>query len=585
MRKHLNILLLAAVAIFSLWCTGGLMRKVDQASVLAGAYDMAQGRMQDPSAYYQYDKTYVLYRVCAGILKLLPEGVDPVAATNIVLALFFWAALTLFTVRFRRTLHPLALLCFLSAPAVLLNTFYVNSSVLSSAFLLLSAIFVFQAGKRGGWMAAIFFALSAGSRADAVLLLPLLIWLITPRSEVEGLISAIREKKSLLRKQADFSKQWKLLTAGISALAAGWILCPAGGASSDPVFNFKMIAGYAVFGFGAAGLLFIVYCGYLAAPVVRKGSGWQERIYQAAGLGALVLPVLFFIPQLHTPRYFWLGCNAVLFMSAAKPSLPEPGRAARVLLMAAALLPLVIGVRLPALSRPQIVAAHSGGFYPTGDGFYPMGGTLPFMFRLKDAAERPVDHNQLIWNAMRQARFEFNENRSINVLSTPMFGYFMLEASLQRGKAERCSPEDVQKGRFYADSRSLMRDDPKSPINKLSEILLLPARFISPVRDGVGILEFGAGTDEWGRQTRMLNRLFGGNEYRIADAAGSGTPDRKTVVFSKQPFAGAVQDDVSGLYYSEEPASVPVPGSFRAVAVFPEWMSIRVFKGRDYKNL
>ena len=123
MKKSINILLLLAVAIFSLWCTGGLMRKNDQAVILTGAYDIAQSRMQAPSAYYQYDKTYVLYWTCAAVLKFLPAGISPIAGANISLALIFWSVLAVFVLRFRRTLSPLALLCFLTAPAVLLNTF------------------------------------------------------------------------------------------------------------------------------------------------------------------------------------------------------------------------------------------------------------------------------------------------------------------------------------------------------------------------------------------------------------------------------------------------------------------------------
>jgi len=564
MKKSINMLLLLAVAGFSLWCTGDLMRKNDQASILAGAYDMAHGRMQHPAAYYQFDKTYVLYGVCAAVLKILPDGMSPVAVTNTGLALIFWSALTVFAVRFRRVLPSLALLCFLTAPAVLLNTLYVNSSVLSSAFLLLSAVFFLQPGSRGGWLAALFFALAVGSRADVILLLPLLFWLITPFS-------------MLGKFPAGFSKHWKTGAAGLLALAAGRILCPAAGATIDPIFNGKMVAGYAVFGFGAAGLLFVWYAVLLAGQSA-KARGALEKLYGLAGLAAFLLPVLFFLPQLHAPRYFWRGCEAVLLLAVSGRIPVWNARPVKTLLGLAALLPLIVGVYLPALNQPQIAVAQPT-LFPSGDGFYPMGGTLPFMLRLHKASEFPVDHNQLVWNAVQQADFHFDDQQTIQVLHTPMFGYFMLAASLRGGVAEDCNFAGLSNGCFYADSRSLMRDDPKTPINRLDDILALPAHFVSPMPDGVGVLEFGAGDDRWGRQTRLLNRLFAGSEYRIFTSSVPELYSRPAVVFSDQPFQNAARDAQTGLYYSGEQISGPVPGGCRAVSVLPAWMSYRAFKG------
>ncbi|MFA6173247.1 MAG: hypothetical protein WC701_06125 [Kiritimatiellales bacterium] len=564
MKKPVNILLLLAVAVFSLRCTGDLMRKNDQAAILAGAYDMAHGRMQNPSAYYQFDKTYVLYGVCASVLKIFSGGNSPVAVANVSLALIFWSALTVFVVYFRKVLSPLALLCFLTAPAVLLNTLYVNSSVLSSAFLLLSAVFLLQSGQRGGWLSALFFALAVGSRADVILLLPLLLWLITPFSMLEKFPKG-------------FSRHWKISAAGLVALGTGLILC-SGGATADPIFNLKMVAGYAVFGFGAAGLLFTLYAVCLTM-LAAKGRGAFEKLYGLAGLAAFLLPVLFFIPQLHAPRYFWRGCEAVLLLAASGRLPVWNSRTVKTLTGFAALFPLILCVKLSALDQLRITVSHPA-LFPSGDGFYPMGGYLPFMIRLRHAGEHPVDHNQLIWNAVQQADFRIDDRKSISVLRTPMFGYFMLAASLRGGYAEELSYVDLSNRCFYADSRSLMRADPKTPIRFSDEVLSLPAHFISSVFNGVGILEFGTGDDRWGRQTRLLNRLFAGSEYRIVllrDPAEF--PDRTMVAFSSQPFENARQDDQTGLYYSEESGSCLAPGVCCAVSVLPSWMSFQAFKG------
>ena len=563
MKKSVNILLLLAFAVFSLWCTGGLMRKNDQAVILTGAYDIAQSRMQEPSAYYQYDKTYVLYWTCAAVLKVLPAGISPIAGANISLALIFWSALAVFVVRFRRTLSPLALLCFLTAPAVLLNTFYVNSSVLSSAFLLVSAVFLLQAGQRGGWLAALFFALAVGSRADAILLLPLLLWLITPFP-------------MLGKFPAGFSKHWKIGAAGMLALVTGRILCPAGGATMDPFFNLKMVAGYIVFGFGAAGVLFVLYGLRLVAQAIKEKSV-SEKLYGTAGLFAFLLPVLFFLFQLHAPRYFWRGCEAV-FLLAASARIPDwNSRTIKLLVGSAAVLPLVFGVRLPALNQPRVTALQPT-LFPSGDGFYPMGGYLPFMSRLRNAVEQPVDHNQLVWNAVRQADFRFDDRHSIKVLRTPMCGYFMLAASLHGGHAECSDYTELSNSCFYADSRSLMRYDPKTPIGFSDRILATPAHFVSPVLNGIGVLEFGAGDDRWGRQTRFLNRFFNGNEYQITPDCPSCFAGRSGILFSEYVFKNSRKDEPTGMYYSEEGFETGFnPAVYRAFSVFPSWMSLQAF--------
>lgn len=565
MKQSLNIFILLTVAAFSLWCTGDLMRKCDQAAILAGANDLAHGRMHNPSAYYQFDKTYVLYGICAALLKIVPTPIPPVAAANVGLALIFWSALTVFVVRFRRTLEPVVFLCFLTAPAVLFNTLYVNSSVLSSAFLLLSAVFLFKDGSRGGWLAALFFFLAVGARADVILLLPLLLWLITPLPMVGNLRTV-------------FSNVWKISAAGILALVTGRILCRSG-ATVDLFFNTKMVAGYVVFGFGAAGLLFTIYAARLTAQAA-KGQGLLAKLYGTAGLIAFLLPVLFFIPQLHAPRYFWRGCEAVLLLAAAGRLPTWKGGVMKAGVMLAALLPVFFGVKLPVLNRPQVTVSLPA-LFPSGDGFYPMGGYGSFLLQMRSADRIPFDHNQLVWSAVHSASLDFSSDGTLNVLRTPMYGYFMLEASLRGGFAECRDYAELSNRCFYADSRSLMRADPKTPLEALQQILVLPAHFVSPSFDGVGVLQFGQGDDQWGRQTRLLNRMFAGNEYRILPPGRSPDVTKQSLCFSQNYFEGGVRDAETGIYYLNGAQCTTIDESvFCAETSLPQWMSIQTFRGR-----
>jgi len=579
-KSGVLFLLLIAFALVSIWCTGDLMRKNDQAVILAGAYDLAHGQAQDWSAYYQYDKTYVVYWAVAAIFKaqqFVRCDADPIAVANMGLALAFWSALTIFTVRFRKILSPMVLLCFLTAPAVLLNTLYVNSSVLSSAFLLLSAIFLLQDGSRGGWLGALFFALAVGSRADVILLLPLLLWLTTPFSLVEDLLSDFSKGwKSVLRKQGCFSKPWKILGAGFFALLTGRVLGGAASVSVDLFFNSKMVLGYMVFGFGAAGLLFVIYSIFLAIKAV-KGSGVLEKTYGLAGLFACLLPVLFFLPQLHAPRYFWRGCEVVLLLAASGHFCLRLNRRVVALVCVCAVLPLAVGVNASLLSRPKIVAGGST-LFPSGDGHYPMGGYFQFLLRLRNASETPVDHNQWVWRAVQQTIFEEKEQGEVPVLYTPMSGQLLLAASLQGKVARRASFEKLSGGRFYSDSRSLMRTDPKSKNDSIRGVLALPAQFVSPVEKGIGVLQFGVGDDRWGRQTQMLNQLFGGDEYRIVSLRENPSPGRGAYLFSEKACTGLQEHEPTGWFYSVSRTGDVSTEVLQAVSVFPSWMSLRTFK-------
>lgn len=580
MRGRLNILLAISVAAVSLWCTGGLMRKNDQAAIMAGAYDLAHHRMQSPEAYYQVDKTFVLYATCAAVLCVV-RHISPIVACNVAVALVFWIALLAFVYCFRQRLPSLYLLCFLTAPAVLLNTLYVNSSVLSSGFLLLSACLFFRQDRRADWLAAVLFFLAVGSRADILLLLPFVLWLTTPFPRVGKILDGCSNGwKSGLRELIAFSKPWKLIAGGGLALLCGRLICQSGGKFIDPIFNGKMVAGYFAFGFGAAGLLFVCDAFRFAGSAFRT-RGIFEKLYWLAGLFAFLLPVLFFLPQLHAPRYFWRGSEALLLL-AVSGRLPEVNcKMLKVIFCAAALLPLAVGAHFQTLTTPRL-SISSPTLFPSGDGSYPMGSYLRFLVRMRNGADEPIDHNQLVWNAARQAHFILDSDRKIPVLRTPMSGYLLLSASLQGRKAVRLSYKRLAGGGFYADSRSFMRDDPKSYQGYMDRLLSDKSLFVSPVDCGIGILRFGVGDFQWGRRTRLLNSLFFGNEYRLYHAADVPENEHLSVWFVPASFPEAQYDAASGLYWSRtRPENYAEADVICAQAVLPSWMTIQSFMGPE----
>jgi hypothetical protein len=576
--RPLGWLLILALSLLSLWSTTGLMRKNDQATILAGAHDWARGDPMDWSRYYQFDKTYVLYAYTAAVLQIdqwLGGPRDPVRLTNRAIALTFWLALALFLFRHRRTLDPVWIIPLLTAPAILYNTQYLNSSTLSSAFLLFSlAAYPHPA-------APILFFLAVGARADIILLLPLLCWLILPFPTIgkaglkifQRLEKMIENVPTIGKTPENSSNDWKnvalFASAGFAALLIGRLWAGGGGTNLDPFFNARMVAGYIVFGFGAATLVY----GLMLVQLLR----WRH-LWMWVGALFLLLPVAFFIPQLHAPRYFWRGCEAMLMVAALMPALLAGVRGwGRVLIVSAAMVPLLVGVNAETLRQPRLTWSNPTVF-PSGDGHYPMGAGLSFLGLMQragsDAEGEYVDHNQRVWQAVRGAGWDLNEAGVVPVAMSPMFGYLLLEGSL-RGQRVDVRPAAQWGGApYYVDSRTLMRADVKFATGALGEALNGDVEVVSPMYDGIGVLRVGTGTQAWATRTRLLSRLFRGNEYRIGsrDAVPSG---RQVIWFGPAPFAGATQDAETGWFYRE--GGEPTAAAQRAWSALPAWMSVQSF--------
>ena len=667
-KSSLFLLAIAlAFAGVSLWSTTDLLRKNDQAAILAGAHDWARGDRQAWSRYYQFDKTYVLYAYTAAFLKAnraLGELVDPVALGNHVVASAFWLALFVFSVRFRRTLSPLVLCAVLASPAVLFNTQYVNSTVLSSAFFLLALaalgpvdrrldgavpdrcadgsnhpqgrasspseppsvsgrwstqarnLVLFLLPARWGHLAlpalglpkrqgsanrpgepqsvsrrwsgqpqnlvhfvhaarrdaapyrwpnvlasSLLVFLAVGSRADIILLLPLWFGLIlgfpTFGKMCDHLFQGLETRGGTV---------WGLGLGAVAALCVGRIWADGAGTTFDPFFQWKMALGYLAFGFGGALLLF----GLGAWGIWQQAAKGARWIWVATFL----LPVFFFLPQLHAPRYFWRGAEAVMMLSACAPAcLPLGRRWCRSVVWLVVLVPLLVGLNLPLLTQPR-PTVRAPTLFPSGDGHYPMGAYGAFLQQLRKGTVHPIDHNQRVWAATRSAELVADEAGRIPVLFTPMFGYFMLEASLRGYTADHLSWAHMQDDVFYMDSRTLTRQDMKFG-GAMDALLDQPITVVSPDQDGIVVLKIGAGDTAWGRRTRLLNRLFAGNEYRIV-AGDVSVPDGHPVVwFAERPFAGGVHDEVTGWYYSRTPADT----DWLAYSALPGWMSVQAFAG------
>ena len=569
-RRIVNIILVSVIAVFSLWCTTGLMRENDQAALLAGANDLATGQAGNLSGYYQFDKFYGTYFIGAGIIKIyrMIESAAPfLSVLNISAAVIFWTALFIFVFAAGDKLSGLMLSCFLLSSVVLLNTLYFNTHVLSSAFLFVSVAALISNRKQ--WLAPAFFFIAVAMRADVILLLPLLLWLKTPVEEIVTALQRIKQSAheipSVLRQ---FSGRIIFAVAGLAAVLLGPVLCGGGrGANADLIFDVRVIAVFFVFGFGAAGVLFIFSgISFLREIIFEKQI--LKKVWLITGLLSFCLPVLFFLPQLHTPRYFFRGCEVLLFLSIYRPLAGMFYKRTVPVLACLAIIPAFAGIKITAQKIPVVTISHAERF-PTADGHCPMGGYFSFMLRLRNAMNEPVDHNQIIWNELRQADFRFSSNGEIPVLWTPMFRYFTLEASLRGGRVVRILSTDPDISEFYTENRSFMRGNALAE-NTYRAVFSAPSRFVSPGNQGIGILLFGSGDDRWGKQTEFLNRIFNGKEYRIVNSTVETDHRRKNLWFSREQFPFLIKDFVSGLYYTEnEIMDLKIS---RAETVFPGWM-------------
>ncbi len=576
-----SVLLIAAA---SLWSTSGFLRKNDQATILAGAVDWSRGDRQAWSRYYQFDKTYVLYAYTAAVLKInraLDQPVDTVRLANRSVALAFWLALFVFVWRYRQQLDPLILIAVLLSPAVLLNTQYVNSSTLSSALLLLSLATV-----RSRW-GIVFFFLAVGARADALLLLPLYGWLLLTfpvsndwknRPKSFQRLEKIAEKFPTIGKTRKISSNdWKIVFAlaatGLAAFAVGRLWAGGGGTDLDPFFNLRVALGYIVFGFGGATLVFLWLLGRWSIREVELVGWWR-----VLGALAFALPVLFFLPQLHAPRYFWRAGEAILMVAVLAPTLAAlRPQALRAVVALAVLLPVLVGIQMPVLGQTRLTL-RAPTLFPSGDGHYPMGAYASFLAQFRAAEQEPIDHNQRVWWAARATPFEADATGRYAIVTTPMYGYLMLSGSLQGLTGEARSFQLMEDKAPYLDSRTLSRADVKfGAAGWMQDVLEEPIEVVSPEFDGISILRLGVGDHTWAQRARLLNEIFAGDEYRIGVASEVVPPaGHRAIWFAEQAFDQAQRDQRTG-WYVQRTASTS-EGVYVAWAALPDWMSVRAFE-------
>lgn len=447
---------------------GQTFRESDQASLIDGALQLSQGQPRKGADFYNYDKQYLSYWLARppGAAALIGKNAptDPAGVVALADRLLRWGNLVsgsvalggfwlLWIAWLRKPSRPglIAAVVFFLSPVVLISAAPASSATISAGFLL---TLIAAASLRGKWRLRLFplvaplltFA-AVAARADAVLCLPLICWASFRGRSWRG----FRGRRTF----------WAMLiAAGIALLLGRWLVAEATTNFYGAFFEPKVLLAYLVFGLGGCGLWWLLAV-LAIATASRQRMHWMGAIF-------LAVPMLFYGWQLFSPRhlmttalvalaagFLWKGRAIYRLWRARHPRLL---RGAVIAVLAASLLPLVVGLYLPFPQSPRPVFVDATEF-PTADGRWPMGATLSFLSRMNHADKSPIDHNQAMWKAALLADFSgCGETVPLSIMESDMRAYLLLAARLHGREAEVVSWQSMLAGEVpcaFVDERSL----------------------------------------------------------------------------------------------------------------------------------
>lgn len=519
------------------YALGQTLRESDQASLLDGVAQLADGQAKRGADFYNYDKQYLSYWLAVppgelpaadpgGRARRLIGWVNMISGSLGLIGfwLMWWACLH------RPSIGTmLSAAVFTCCPLILLCAGPASSATISGGFLL---ALVAVLSLRGKWrrrlrpiLAPLLVFAAVAARADAVLCLPLMCW------------ASFRGRSwRQFRGRADF---WSMGLAAVAALVVGrWLVVEPTTSFYGVFFMPKVFAAYLVFGLGGCGLWWLAQM--VAIPVSSR-----HRFHQLGAL-LLALPMLFYWWQLFSPRHLmttalvtlaagslWKGRALFRFWRSRRPRLV---RVVAIMVLVAALLPLAIGIYLPFPKSPRPVLTRATEF-PTADGLWPMGATLSFLSRLRHADDgQPIDHNQQVWKAALLSDFSgCGDDGRVAVLESDMRAYLLLAARFQGREAELVTlaqlldlDSDDGVTCAYVDDRALRVSSGAAMDGGRSSLAneLLASGFamqvVSPPDDEqliVRVSRAGAGqVDPEIIERLAVAKVFGGDEFRAGEA-------------------------------------------------------------------
>lgn len=537
---------------------GPVMHETDQASLLSGAWQLAQGKANPFHApFYNYDKQFLSYVWVALWLKLLPTY-DPVGVGNLSTFLVFWSAVVIVLIRYRpRTWSTAAVAgAAILTPALWQHSAFLASNFLAAAFLLLGVCLWHPGRMTRKWLSLLLLGGAVLARADALAVLPLLLWSLIP--------SRHWLKNRWL---------WGAAVTGAGAFLLGRTLTATGSPDAYPLFfHPKIYAAYLVFGLGATSLI-LGFWTLRWLGVAWRQPRWKNRLHSLAGAAAL-LPIFgFYSLQMFSTRH-WVTLIAVLIVlpltRRGRVIFRSPTFAGIVL--AGALIPGLIGIQMTTPTQVSLVLGP-GTAFPSADGNLTMGGYLPQLREMK-LSDFSHDHNQSLWLAARDADYHPNSDGNIPFLPTPMVAYYDLACELRGLRPIHVA---VTADRFYVDSRSVLREAPRltDGAGFTPRALGDSHRFLPVSASEHGYRMWLALPGSPSAEIRHLIRLadqFGGDEFRLLPDAKAARDPR----WQGHRIVLLTESGVEEIPYSDI-LKRPVESlrGAAAVSVFPAFMSVR----------
>ena len=433
---------------------GAFMRETDQAWLLDGGMAIAKGHPQIAMAEFNYDKQFVSYHLVGLLFRCLPRPFTAntlVYAANVFGFVFFWGALWLLLARSAARLSIAVLLPIILTPAFLVYSSFYASAFTSAALVFLLATFLARHRWNWFWHLGVFSLafLAVGARADAIFVLPLLAMLHSPQRRFSSVVLSVNT--------------WLMAAGGLTAFFLGRALYLTFAVDYAPAtFHLKPYLGFVAFGLGASALLLLM--GLHA--IFRARHFPHRRLWLAFLWLALAFPMAYYSLQLLSPRHCVVGAISVVIFVCARRGRALfqsyfhtrfSGLGLKLILVAAALIPVFVGINLSNLHHPKITFLQPT-LIPSGAGVAPMGGYLGFVLSVQ-RQDGLLDHNHAIWSAARDTKFKADATGTVPYLFSPIESYFKFAIRLQNEIPRHYNSADLAQlpGNFYCESRSFMR--------------------------------------------------------------------------------------------------------------------------------
>ena len=394
--KHqvtLRIALIALFAVSVIWCVDSVMRESDQASVIIGSLELARDGIVSGREFYNYDKTYVSYWILASVyyisgLEQVGASADAIVATgNYVAAWIFVLGLAVSFISCgpSKWYEWIAALCVLFAPTFWFSAPLLSSNMISGGFLfLLIAVMNRRRSVINSTLTGLLAFLAVGSRADAVLVMPLMALLSSREANFKSLFLDLR--------------LWVIGVASVSALVLGVVISDYSANNPGGYFYPSIFSGYVLFGLCGAIVVFGGFVMSLAFRCLRQPSLWGGLLVLS-----VLAPLIYYGQVMCTPRHLLTTSFQLLILvmfARGREHLAELAKLwqGKVAYIGAACLSLVmmfVGVSMESIKSVKPVV--SGALlFPSADGHWPMGENLVFFQKIAKAAEHPIDHNQRV---------------------------------------------------------------------------------------------------------------------------------------------------------------------------------------------